>query len=176
MADLSPGHSCHNAAMATCKLCHAARLETSAELLQTICSPCATKLGTTPMPPPRRPDMPCGRCQCRRFIRVFPRERFVVDANSKWIGGSFGLIGAMYAPMAATYDVSIVRQQIGVMIGAPEVRGLDLTRPHGLIARYICAGCGAVELYCEDPESIPIGPEYMSDIVDYGGSGGEPYR
>jgi hypothetical protein len=76
--------------------------------------------------------------------------------------------------MAATYEVSIVRHQVGVMIGAPEVRGLDLTRPRGLIARYICSGCGFVELFCENPESIPIGPEYMSDVVDYGS--GKPYR
>ena len=162
------------ARMATCKLCHAARLETEPELVQTICAPCATKLGTTTMPPPRRPDVPCPRCKGTRFIRVFPRERFVVDAASKWLGSGFGSIGAMYAPMAATYEVSIVRQQIGVMIGAPEVRGLDLTRPRGLIARYICCGCGYVELFCENPESIPIGPEYMSDVVDYGGD--KPYR
>ena len=160
--------------MANCKLCHAARLETEAELIQTLCAPCATKIGTTPMPPPRRPDVPCPRCRGTRFIRVFPRERFVIDIASKWLGADLGSIGAMYAPMAATYDVSIVRQQIGVMIGAPEVRGLDLTRPRGLIARYICCGCGFVELFCEDPESIPIGPEYMSDIVDYGSS--KPYR
>ena len=158
--------------MATCKLCHAARLETEPELVQTICAPCATKLGTTTMPPPRRPDVPCPRCKGTRFIRVFPRERFVVDNTAMPFGSA--TIGAMYAPMAATFEVSIVRQQIGVMIGAPEVRGLDLSRPRGLIARYICSGCGFVELFCEDPESIPIGPEYMSDVVDYGGT--KPYR
>jgi DNA-directed RNA polymerase subunit RPC12/RpoP len=160
--------------MANCKLCHARRLETDPELAQTLCSPCATKLGTTPMPPPRRPDVPCPRCRGRRFIRVFPRERFVVDASTKWLGSDLSAFGAMYAPMAATYEVSIVRQQIGVMIGAPEVRGLDLSQPRGLIARYICSTCGFVELFCENPESIPIGTEYMSDIVDYGGD--KPYR
>jgi hypothetical protein len=166
--------SCQNVAMATCKLCHAARLETEPELVQTICAACATKIGTTPMPPPRRPDVPCPRCKGTRFIRVFPRERFVLDAShNRWLGGDFGALGVTYAPMAATYDVSIVRLQVGVMIGAPEVRGLDLTRPRGLIARYICSGCGFVELFCEDPESIPIGPEYMSDIVDYSP---KPYR
>jgi DNA-directed RNA polymerase subunit RPC12/RpoP len=151
--------------MANCKLCHARRLETEPELAQRLCAPCSTKLGTTPMPPPRRPDIPCPRCRGRRFIRVFPRDRFVVDATSEWTGS---------APMAATYEVSIVRQQVGVMIGAPEIRGLDLSRPRGLIARYICSTCGFVELYCEDPESIPIGSEYMSDVVDYGGD--KPYR
>jgi broad specificity polyphosphatase/5'/3'-nucleotidase SurE len=76
--------------MATCKLCHAARLETEPELVQTICALCASKLGTTTMPPPRRPDVPCSRCKGTRFIRVFPRERFVVDAASKWLGADFG--------------------------------------------------------------------------------------
>lgn len=160
--------------MANCKLCHARRLETEPELAQRLCALCSTKLGTTPMPPPRRPDMPCPRCRGTRFIRVFPRERFVVDAASQWNGAQLGLLGAMNAPMAATYEVSIVRQQVGVMIGAPEIRGLDLSRPRGLIARYICSTCGFVELYCEDPESIPIGSEYMSDIVDYGSD--KPYR
>src|SRR5262249_35560275 len=125
--------ACHTRGMANCKLCHAARLETDDELVTTICAPCATKIGTTPMPPPRRPDVPCPRCRGTRFIRVFPRERFVIDTASKWLGAEFGSIGAMYAPMAATYEVSIVRHQVGVMIGAPEVRGLDLTRPRGLI-------------------------------------------
>ena len=160
--------------MANCKLCHASRLETEPELVTSICKPCSTKLGTTPMPKPRRPAVPCPRCKCTRFVRVFPRERFTVDASARLGGAEFGSFGAFYAPMAATYEVSIQRQQIGVMIGAPEVRGVDLTRPRGLIARYICSACGLVELYCEDPESIPIGPEYMSDIVDYGPD--KPYR
>src|SRR3954471_10053313 len=76
--------------MANCKLCHAARLETESELIQTICAPCATKIGTTPMPPPRRPDVPCSRCRGTRFIRVFPRERFVIDTASKWLGADLG--------------------------------------------------------------------------------------
>jgi hypothetical protein len=95
--------------MANCKLCHAARLETEPELVQTICAPCASKLGTTTMPPPRRPDVPCPRCKGHRFIRVFPRERFVVDATTKWLGADFGSIGAMYAPMAPRYAASISR-------------------------------------------------------------------
>ena len=159
--------------MATCKLCHASRLETEPELAQSICNPCSSKLGTTTMPKPRRPAVPCPRCKATRFIRVFPRERFTIDAASK-LGGADLALGVFYAPMAATYEVSIQRQQVGVMIGAPEVRGVDLTRPRGLIARYICSSCGLVEMHCEDPESIPIGPEYMSDVVDYGPD--KPYR
>ena len=55
-----------------------------------------------------------------------------MGGEAPFFGADFGAIGAMYAPMAATYDVSIVRHQVGVMIGAPEVRGLDLTMSYRL--------------------------------------------
>jgi hypothetical protein len=50
----------------------------------------------------------------------------------------------------------------------------NIAAGRGLLEMDICSQCGAVEWYCHDPESIPIGPEYMSDIVDYSAS--EPYR
>jgi hypothetical protein len=49
-----------------------------------------------------------------------------------------------------------------------------LTTGHGVLETYVCAGCGFVEWYCQDPTSIPIGPEYMSDILDYATD--TPYR
>src|SRR4051812_50017465 len=114
--------------MANCKLCHAARLETESELIQTICAPCATKIGTTMMPPPRRPDVPCPRCRGTRFIRVFPRERFMIDTTTKWLGGEFGSIGALYAPMAGNHHVSLVRHPGRGLHRAPQGRGRHLTR------------------------------------------------
>jgi hypothetical protein len=33
---------------------------------------------------------------------------------------------------------------------------------------YICHGCGFVEWYCRDVAGIPIGPEHMSELIDYG--------
>ena len=44
----------------------------------------------------------------------------------------------------------------------------------GVFETYICKRCGFVEWYCQAPEEIPIGPEYMSEDVDVGGDG--PYR
>lgn len=43
-----------------------------------------------------------------------------------------------------------------------------------MLETYTCLRCGFVEWYVEDPTEIPIGPEYMSDIVDY--SGDNPHR
>jgi hypothetical protein len=43
----------------------------------------------------------------------------------------------------------------------------------GLLEAYVCRGCGFVEWYCLDPESIQLGPEYMAQEFD---CGGEPYR
>ncbi len=44
----------------------------------------------------------------------------------------------------------------------------------GVLEMYICRGCGFTDWYCQDPENIPIGPEYMTEEVDV--SGEEPHR
>ena len=38
------------------------------------------------------------------------------------------------------------------------------SKKHGM---YTCVACGYVEWWCEEPSEIPIGPEYMSELVDY---------
>jgi hypothetical protein len=45
---------------------------------------------------------------------------------------------------------------------------------YGTLEVYVCVGRGFLEWYCQDPESIPIGPEYMTDAIDYGER--TPYR
>jgi hypothetical protein len=50
----------------------------------------------------------------------------------------------------------------------------NIASGRGLLEMYICHACGFVEWHCHDPNSIPIGPEYMTDIVDYGPDA--PYR
>ena len=72
---------------------------------------------------------------------------------------------------AATYEVAITPATgIGAQV-YPTVHGADPTKPRGILSRYICTRCGFTDVYCDDIESIPIGPEYMTDIVDYGGKG-----
>jgi hypothetical protein len=37
----------------------------------------------------------------------------------------------------------------------------------GLLEMYVCRHCGFVEWYCLDPARLPIGPQYMTEIVEY---------
>ncbi len=156
--------------MATCKLCETPS-ESGGTLLQGICRECAGKIGLVAMPPSRRPPLPCPRCGGRRFVRSVPREPIVSDATSLFWGADLGAVRPSHAPLAVTYDFAVERLQVGAATLPPTVKGLDVSRPRGLLARYICWRCGFAELYCEDPASVPIGPEHMTDIVDYGGSG-----
>jgi hypothetical protein len=89
-----------------------------------------------------------------RFVRAIPREYSQVELTSRFEVGAI--------PMTITNHVR---------------RG-DIRRTaesgRGLLEAYVCTACGFVEWYCHDPEAIPIGPEYMTEIVDYAGEA--PYR
>jgi hypothetical protein len=136
-----------------CRLCNRSlKMPESMEL--GVCKNCRAKTGIGAMPPARRKPRPCGRCNGMRFVRVIPREYSQVALTSRLEVGAI--------PMAVTNHVR--RGEIR--------RTADSSR--GLLETYICTSCGFVEWYCNDPESIPIGPEYMSEIVDVGG--GPPYR
>lgn len=45
----------------------------------------------------------------------------------------------------------------------------------GVFEAYICKRCGFVDWYCQDPERIPIGKQYMTEELDADAST-EPYR
>ncbi len=40
-----------------------------------------------------------------------------------------------------------------------------LERAHGFIEAYVCRACGATELFTRDAASIPIGPEYGTELI-----------
>jgi hypothetical protein len=125
-----------------------------------VCADCADKLGVVPMGPPRRPALPCQRCNGMKFIRVIPRE-----LTTTFSGGQ----GAV--PMKLTIVPEVVDGILfGIRVGGPDPR-----RGSGALETYVCIGCGFVEWYCLDPESIPLGPEYMTELVDYDAGDG-PYR
>jgi hypothetical protein len=127
-----------------------------------ICRSCARTLGLAPLPPPRRPAVPCARCQGRRFIRVVPRVYGSVPSE---------LPAAYATPLTLTAAPAVAER---ILLPGNKVQCPKPWNGHGVLETYVCAGCGFVEWYCQDPESIPIGPEHMSDVVDYGGD--SPYR
>lgn len=124
--------------MDQCKLC-----DLRPPAIGDVCKVCCAKLRIAVMPPSRRPDAPCNRCEGRRFIRVVP-------------------------PLALTRALHIQRRPI---YGGADV---SVAEPVGVLETYVCAGCGFVEWYCQAPESIPIGLEYNTDVVEYPAQG--PYR
>jgi hypothetical protein len=140
-----------------CKLCQADCTEyPEPETVATsICGECRGKLGIIPMPPTRRRAKPCVRCNALRFVRVLPRELTATGYDH---------VTSRAAPMTATLVPETSEKLIfsGRNVGEP-----TLTTGVGMLEMYICTGCGLVEWHCLDPESIPIGPEYMTEVIDY---------
>jgi hypothetical protein len=147
----------------TCKLCDMD--DTYRRIAATgVCTDCMRELGLVEMPPTRRPPAPCMRCNQRRFVRVIPREHAVYAIKGGYTSTS--------APMTATFDPE--RRAKWLFPGKAIDPRPTVERSHGMYETYICTGCGFVEWYCHDVTSIPIGPEYMTELVDH--EADEPYR
>lgn len=120
---------------------------------------CARRLGLRMLPPPRRPAVPCTRCNGMVFVRVLPRV-YGVTAHATATG----------VPMTLTAKPPPVQKYLlGSTVGDPQ-----LFYGVGTVETFVCRSCGFVEWYCQDPEAIPIGDEYNTQLVDYSTPG--PYR
>jgi hypothetical protein len=143
----------------TCRLCKTLLLvpDQSSGSVAGVCNRCRDRLGLIPMPPQRRRAAPCQRCSGMKFVRVIPREYGEFGNSSAYPGEVM--------PMTATQ--------------LPHVHGNSVVAPsrdggRGLLENYICMTCGFIEWYCIDPQRIPIGPEFMTEVVDHDQGG--PYR
>jgi hypothetical protein len=134
-------------------ICEIAYLSTPAEIERNACDNCACKTGTIMVPPPRRLAMPCTKCNHHKLVRAIPRELSMHD-DMPLNGPMF----ATYALVAENYKVEPVHARSG----------------YGILEMYICRKCGFVEWYCQAPDQIPIGPEYMTEEIDSNAQG--PYR
>ena len=134
--------------MPECVVCKKVLLVSPVELDRRACNACAHKTGIVVVPPPRRRVAPCVRCNHSRLIRVIPRELSVapgLDENEP-----------TYGPMFATYEL---RMMDGV------VQSVQARNGFGVLEAYICKSCGFVDWYCQDPDEIPIGPQYMTEEI-----------
>jgi hypothetical protein len=137
------------------------------ELVDGVCAECRGKLGLVSMPPSRRPPRPCVRCDSTRFVRVVPRQYTEYSGDDAQ--------PCHIAPMYATTKPDVSEPWWQSVAQAAQVSGMPSPMlGRGLLEMYICSGCGFIEWYCHDVESIPIGPEYNTAIVDYGSD--TPYR
>ncbi len=71
------------------------------------------------------------------------------------------------SPMAVTFGAQ-ESGWLGMQITS------DTRRTFGLLEMYVCRRCGYVEWYCSDPQNIPVGPQFMTDLVEQADGG--PYR
>jgi hypothetical protein len=145
-----------------CPLCEKRNLTTPAHRAMMACAICARQLGLIPLPPARRPPLPCVRCNQRQFVRVIPRE-YTINPDPQYDGQ---ITAPMYLTYAPTASRGILRSQADKV--DVRVNGV------GLLEAYVCRKCGAVEWYCADAENIPAHPHLMSELVDC--EGDNPYR
>ena len=148
--------------MQKCRVCEAPM---QAESIR-VCFQCREKLGITELPPATRRTLPCRCCNGMKFVRAVPREY----STSEYAGQQ------RVAPMAAAYEpnTEINRGLFGGPGYKVKVPNLIDDRAYGIFETYICVACGLVEWFSRAPEDIPIGPEYMTELIEYGGD--EPYR
>ncbi len=139
---------------ATCILCARSALATDAERATRVCAECAQTTGVVPLPPSRRPPLPCMRCQQPILVRVVPRE---LTAG----GGDY--VRQLAAPMMLTYAVQSQKRAI---FAGNEVDSPAVGAGYGVLEAFVCCACGFVEWYCQAPESLPVGPAFNSELVD----------
>jgi hypothetical protein len=64
--------------MYTCRICQ----EQAVSVDQGVCVRCMDQRGAVPLPPARRPPLPCIRCTGMQFVRVVPRELRLAHPNT----------------------------------------------------------------------------------------------
>jgi hypothetical protein len=139
-----------------CAACKNRPLANEHDIELQLCAICADNLGVIAMPPARRKFAPCRCCSGTAFVRAIPRE---VGMSEK---------AAVVSPMAVTFGA----QQSG-WLNQDVVA--DVRRVAGVLEMYVCRACGYVEWYCTDPQAIPIGPQFMTELVGVEDGKG-PYR
>jgi len=142
-----------------CRLCQTTAVAHTRGPHFDICEKCATTLGVIELGPPRRPARPCDRCNGMQFVRIVPREKGVHTSPGQ------DYARATIEPFALAFAPHITTGLLGgVHVHVPEASDYA---SRGIVETYVCVTCGFVEWYCLDPRNIPLGPEYMSDFVDY---------
>ena len=143
-----------------CKLCNREEPRPNG-----LCTTCMTELGVIEMPPAGRRASPCLKCNGLKFVRVIPRE-YTMTQGGDWNTPEI-------APMTLTQDPRVSARLVfaGNDVNPPSLKA---GHGHGMLEAYTCLTCGFVEWYCADAKDIPIGPEYMSELVDYASA--TPYR
>jgi hypothetical protein len=122
-----------------------------------LCATCAKTAGLAYPHASARPAVPCARCQHRQLLRIMPRERTTQS------GGNTNM--EQPVPMALTYargtEIKSLLDWTKVPSASP-----DLAHPFGILEAWVCRRCGFVEWYAQQPEQIPVGALFGTQVVD----------
>src|SRR5262249_36610684 len=104
------------------------------------------------------PVRPCARCGHREIVVCVARQR----------------TEATLAPLAASYRRKL---KTPILTGEEEIEyddRPDTAAPVGVFVAHVCRACGFTDWYALDPQAIPIGPDYGTELVVI--EGPHPYR
>lgn len=110
-----------------------------------VCTYCSQRLGLSQGAGVRGAD-PCRRCNHPQLAMPMP-------------------MGVTADPVP---DTNLIRSRV------TGVAHVDPERVHGVLEMYVCRRCGFTEWFCRDPENIPIGEQYGTELIDV--SPTTPYR
>jgi len=128
-----------------------------------VCAACRKSFGlpARTLGAARRPPRPCARCDHDELIRAIVRERGADTWRSQRL-----------APLGVTFRKQTV---LSVSGHERELDEPDLREPAGIFEVYVCRSCGFTEWYVVEPERVPIGPEFATELVAVPRGGG-PWR
>lgn len=140
---------------AVCCICKSNGLISEDSQQRGYCSDCRDAFGLWQRAvPTRRPPSGCARCGHNVLVRCQVRER----------GASAGEAARRYlAPLAVTFH-RLMKLRLFSNIPRPHPEP-DFDRPAGVLEAHVCRACGFVDWYALDPQEIPIGPEYGTELV-----------
>ncbi len=148
-----------------CRMCRRPKLTLPEQQEYGVCADCFNLPGFFKLPPSSRKLEPCRECRGRELVRAVAFER-----------GAFGsdYVTAYAAPLSVAFRQSIKYSFWGGKASA-EVTEEDVVRPVGWLELLICRACGLATWHALEPQKIPIGPEYGTELLEVEDEGG-PYR
>jgi hypothetical protein len=133
--------------MAKCRFCQNDAADSE------VCTSCRNSLGLSNLGPMRR-SLPCQRCNHPELIRALARE--LAATSGDWSGNRAVPMAVTIQPAVRHTFFTERRDGIGV---------LDPEKVMGVLEMYICRKCGFTEWYCLDPQNVPIGEGYGTELV-----------
>lgn len=108
------------------------------------------------------------RCNHHLIVRCLVRERGAT--GSKYTASYVAPLQVTFARKVVTKEAFFSGKRTTEVTHDPALEQQAV----GMLEAYVCQRCGFTEWYTVEPEKIPIGEEYATELIDVGPQ--EPYR